>query len=206
MKRICLFVVVLFSSFSSVCHAAYFTVTPEEIVFYQDKETPVHSVRLRPKTSDGEQGYILDKVYHNHQYLLIYRSYHYLGDFCHTPDVERIDIYDKTGTYLFAITDTPRHYVGERFFFADHWLVIVNPVEGEFSGFAFINFQEQQYRYTMVEEKGSLFVHAFLYRTGYARDAQRVWIVYQQWEPYAPQGVIEVDEHGHWRRGHITFE
>ena len=206
MKRILCILVVLLSSLSSVCDAANFSITPEKIVFYQEKDIPGHVVALRPKTPDNDRGYFLDKVYNNRQYILIYRNYHYLGDFCHTPDVERIDVYDNTGTYLFAITEMPRQYVGTRFLFADHWVVIVNPVEGDFSGFAFIDLQDHQYQHIIVEEKGSLFIHAFLYQTGYARDPQRVWIIYQRWEPYAPRDIIEIDEHGQWRTARVQFE
>ena len=56
-----------------VCHAE-FKVTDEQVLFIDQGEVR-KSLDLRPKNYDDEKGaYVEDKVYHNDDYVLIYRS------------------------------------------------------------------------------------------------------------------------------------
>lgn len=203
-KRFIFVLTLCLIAFYAIPAYADFSVESNRIVF-KNKQQVVKIVKLAPQTPDGKEGYFVDKVYHNYNYVLIYRNYHWLGEFSHTPGVEKIEVYDKSGEKLFTIAEKTWQYVGNHIF-SHHWLVVLNPVEGELPGFSFIQLQKQHYGYHAIKEN-PLFIHAFLHRTGFSRDKDTVWIISRRaWQNNSFEWlIVEVDEQGKWRKCTVKF-
>ena len=170
MKNVAIFLILFLVNFNTIACYADFSIENNKIIF-KDKNKTVKILNLKPKTAPNKKGgYFIDKVYHNQDYILVYRNYNYLGGFCHTPKVEKIEIYDHIGNNIFNITKGPRKYVGLQFIFSEDWVVILNSVEGGLSGFAFINMKNRLHKYIHLNKKGAEFIHAFKYETGYTKE------------------------------------
>ncbi len=205
MKRIMIITIAMLVNITTVTYAAYFSIKPDKIIFtHQGKKIKI--IPLKPKIPVGDKGeYIVDKVLNNLHYLLIYRDYHYLGDFCHRPDVRKIEVYNKVGDNLFNITESPRLYVGKIPIFSRHWMIIADPQEGAFSGFALINMKKKYNNYITINTKGSVFIHAFKYNSGFSGDKDVMWIILKNSRD-VHETIIEIDENGHWKQSAVQFK
>ncbi|MFC2141037.1 hypothetical protein ACFLQP_01935 [Acidobacteriota bacterium] len=205
-KRFVFVLKVCLIAFCAIRGYADFSVESNRIVFKNNQEV-TKIVKLAPQTPDGKQGYFVDKVYHNYNYVLIYRNYHWLGDFDHTPGLEKIEVYDRYGEMRFTITDNTRQYIGEHHF-SEHWLVVVKHSEGEFMGYSFIHMQKQQYGHHTIKGYPH-FIHAFLYHTGFGSDKDTVWIIcgtdFKEYGICIEWLIMEVDEQGKCRKCKVKF-
>ena len=108
-----------------VCHAE-FKVTDQQVLFVDQGEVSKR-IDLSPKSYDQKKGlYVEDKVYHNDDYVLIYRGYRHLKVTGRTAGADRIEVYSPDGTQVFAITENPHWFVGTQFIFAKEWVVIID--------------------------------------------------------------------------------
>jgi len=204
-KRFVFVLTVCLAAFCAIRGYADFSVESNRIVFKNNQEV-TKIVKLAPQTPDGKQGYFVDKVYHNYYYVLIYRNYHWFGDFDHVPGVEMIEVYNSSGDKLFTIADNTWQYIGE-LHFSDHWLVVMNHSEGDLMGYSFINMQKQQYGHHIIKENPSYF-HAFLHHTGFG-SMDTVWIIggtdFKEYGICIEWLIMEVDEQGKCRKCKVKF-
>ena len=195
------------------CHAA-FEVKEDQVIF-RENDKVVKTLSLKPKTAYGdEEVYIKDKVFYdqrryNPEYLLIYRDYNYLGDFCHTPKAKRIEVYDSKGNRGLVIDRNARIYVGQFYVFSKNWVVIINDAEGVISGYGFIHMKDKNYRYvSFSDERGHAedFIHAFRYQTGYTKEKEVVWIISRIGGLGGREIITEIASDGSYKRRDVRFK